>query len=67
MTIEVDCNRDIVIITESNGKECVLKANHPTEVIKILEEIFNSIPHSEFHNIILVKTDEDTRTTIGEW
>lgn len=70
MIIEVDCNNDTIhidtpmaIVTSITN----FKVKDPINVIKILEQIFNLIPHSEFHNIYLIKIDEDIRITIGEW
>jgi len=68
MIIEVNCNTDEVIINETIKYPC----KNPTQIIKILEEIFHiQYRNKAFEkgglNISLIKIDEDTRTTIGEW
>ena len=75
MTITIDFNNDEVIIDDAS---CVFKTKTPREgntylIKQILEEVFNRLDYSilksatSAFNIELVKLDEDTRKTIGEW
>ena len=71
MKIEIDCNNDILTINDGEGDICKFKIDDPIKVITFLEEIFNRI-NPNIHtstplNIELVKIDEDSKYTIGEW
>lgn len=69
MIIEVDCNNDSIEIKDAESKSIVtykLKHFTPIDAIKMLEEILNRI-ESNNDFVELVKIDEDTRVTIGEW
>jgi hypothetical protein len=69
MIIEVNCNNDSLEIKSSSYKQPFeFDVKYPTQVIKILEELINLISEDrETLGIQLVKIDEDTKTTIGEW
>jgi len=70
ITIEVDCNNDKLSIKDSTGhldKELSVKL--PTELCKLLSILLDEISGKVdvVLGVELIKIDEDTRTTIGEW
>ena len=64
MTITVNCNDDTITIDKIE-----MPCKHPYQTSKILEEILNKvfdiIRFAE--SVELIRIDEDTRRTIGEW
>lgn len=73
MIIEVDCNNDRVSLQGSSFKitdgNVNFKVKDPITILKMLEEIFTAVADGVDGglNVQLLKLDEDTRTTIGEW
>lgn len=73
MIIEVDCNNDTVHLSGGHFKitdNVNFKIKDPITIIKMLEEILNTIGGiADICGLgtILIKIDEDTRITIGEW
>ena len=63
ITIEVDCNNDKVRI-KSDGFSCEIPVKYPTQHVAVLEELLNILDVSGTE---LIKIDEDTSRTIGEW
>ncbi len=67
ITVTVDCNNDRIELDNGDGKplEFVFKRFTDSRGIEaMLYELLNLIDHS---GTALVRIDEDTRRTIGEW
>lgn len=70
LTIEVDCNSDLIILREDGKQISSTPVKHPLESVKMFSEIFNRLTvegDREPLGVELTKVDEDVRTQLEEW
>ncbi len=67
ITVTVDCNSDRIELDNGDGKPINISFKSLLDsrnIEAMLEELLNMLDHS---GTKLVRIDEDTRRTIGEW
>ena len=65
ITIEIDCNSDIITLIDDNGiKIAEYKIMYPDKLINMFSELLNRI---DPRGVEIVKIDEDKRTQLEEW
>jgi hypothetical protein len=60
----IDCNNDKVELWQNDLLVCEIKVERPSQYVSFFEELFTRVVEKY---VRLVKVDEDTKTTIGEW